>query len=745
MKKLNLIIAILLLFPVKVFCQEMSVQSFYLAETDMTANIKESLRRDQGGDLCALIKVETSVDGFNFDTGMLGVTGDVERVGGELWVYVPASVKKMTISHAQLGVIREYKLPVSLSPGRTYIMKLVSGNVRTIVDYAPTRQFLYVEINPKDAIFELDGKIKATDDGVYQEMLPFGKYQYRAYTQNYYEESGVIEISDPDNPHNLSLNLRAAFGHLSILENAAKENVGAAVYLDDKYIGRIPVKDVQLSSGTYRLRVIKEMYEVYNEIVEISDGCNRLLRPSLVPDFAEVTLVTGEGFDIYINGEHKGKTSWKGSLATGSYLFETRKKGYVPYKASYDITKNDHAKTIQVQEPTPLYGSLVISSAPAKAKIYIDGQYAGNTPKLISKQLVGDYSISVKLDGYLTQKQSVTINEGQESNLSFTLKELPALVSTHTMPAQDKYAGYTAHSINMKDDGSLDESYVTVKYNHEHKRFNTSRTLDAAVGGTYVLTMVLGDLEEIKLDQVLSWEFSNPEIADVKKGNGKLLFKPKTFGNTILNAKVEGGKDVEFHITVMPCHFPHTKSLKADESLQLETGYNWDAAFWMSEDENVATVTSTGMLTAHKSGKTVVWTASKTGVVEKFEIEVTAPAKTSASTALSTSSASRELSINSIALAENDMTANILGAREVDSNGNVCALIKVETTLDNLTFDVGMLGIVKCERVGNEIWVYVPYGIRKITIRHPQFGILRDYPIPFAIEKGRTYKMKLSI
>ena len=548
MKKFNLIIAILLLLPVKVFCQEMSVQSFYLAETDLTANTPGTMREDQNGDLCALIKVETSHDGFSFDPGQLGVRGDIERVGGELWVYVPASVKKMTISHAHLGVIRDYKIPVSLSPGRTYIMKIISGNVRTIVDYAPTRQFIYVELNPKDAIFELDGKIKATDDGVYQEMLPFGKYQYRAYAQNYYEESGVIEISDPDNTHNLSLNLRPAFGHLSILENAAKENVGAAVYIDDKYIGRIPVKDVQLSSGTYRLKVIKEMYEAYNDIVEISDGGNRILRPSLVPDFAEVTLVTGEGFDIYINGENKGKTSWRGSLSTGSYLFETRQKGHVPYKMTYDVTRNDHAKTIQIQEPTPLYGSLVISSTPAKAKIYIDGQYVGNTPKLISKQVVGDCSVSLELDGYAKQTKSVTVSEGQESSLSFTLKELL------------------------------------------------------------------------------------PE-----------------------------------------------------------------------------------------------------------------PVQAAPNNSVSTAPASQELSITGFYLVENDLTANMAGTKEYDANGNVCALIKVETSLDNPMFDVGVLGFVSCKRVGNEIWLYVPSGIRRITIKHPKHGVVSNYAFPCAIERGRTYKMNLSI
>ena len=51
-----------------------------------------------------------------------------------------------------------------------------------------------------------------------------------------------------------------------------------------------------------------------------------------------------------------------------------------------------------------------------------------------------------------------------------------------------------------------------------------------------------------------------------------------------------------------------------------------------------------------------------------------------------------------------------------DQNGNLCALIKVETTLDGFSFDVGALGVCEVRREGGEIWVYVPFGIRRVTI-----------------------------
>ena len=403
--------------------QEMSVKSFYLAETDLTANTPGTMVYDQNGNVCALIKVETTVDGFSFDVGALGVS-EVKRVGGEIWVYVPYGIRRITLSHPQLGVVRDYQIPCAIERGRTYIMKIVAGTVRTIVEYAASKQFLFIELTPKDAILEINGKIKATDNGVFQELLPFGKYQYKVYSQNYHDLVGVIEVSDPTNTHSINLALKPAFGNISILPTEKKESTGAAVYIDDKFVGQIPVNNIQVNSGTHSIRVIKDMYEAYNESFTISDGEQKQLAPSLVPDFAELTIVTTDEASIYINGELKGKHEWYGQLATGSYIFESRQKGHISYKQAYDISTKEQDKRIEIPGPTPIYGSLVISSTPSKTPIYIDGKYIGETPKYISNQVIGEYDVTIMADGYKSQTKRANIIEGGgEVSLQFTLEE----------------------------------------------------------------------------------------------------------------------------------------------------------------------------------------------------------------------------------------------------------------------------------------------------------------------------------
>ena len=107
-------------------------------------------------------------------------------------------------------------------------------------------------------------------------------------------------------------------------------------------------------------------------------------------------------------------------------------------------------------------------------------------------------------------------------------------------------------------------------------------------------------------------------------------------------------------------------------------------------------------------------------------------------------SAAQSLSVKSFKLLENDLTANTYGTVEYDQNGQVAALIKVVTVEKGFVFDGGMLGIVRTVQKAGEIWVYVPYGLQRITISHPDFGIVRNYYFPIPIEKGRTYEMELN-
>lgn len=105
----------------------------------------------------------------------------------------------------------------------------------------------------------------------------------------------------------------------------------------------------------------------------------------------------------------------------------------------------------------------------------------------------------------------------------------------------------------------------------------------------------------------------------------------------------------------------------------------------------------------------------------------------------------QKISVSRFILAESDLTAQNKSTMVEDQNGDKCALIRVQTTQKGFSFDVGSAGVQKTDdnHVG-EIWVYVPYGVRHISIRHPQLGSLANYDFPINIEKARTYIMEIT-
>jgi len=106
-------------------------------------------------------------------------------------------------------------------------------------------------------------------------------------------------------------------------------------------------------------------------------------------------------------------------------------------------------------------------------------------------------------------------------------------------------------------------------------------------------------------------------------------------------------------------------------------------------------------------------------------------------------SVGQSISVASFEKRSNDMDARI-NFPVKDQNGDVCALLKIETTQTGFVFEGGSLGIMKTEKKTGEYWVYVPYGSKRISIKHDQLGILRDYIFPEPIEKASVYLMKLT-
>ena len=234
----------LIAFILQTFCvivmqaQNLAVQSFRMDETDLTANTAGTTVIDQNGNKCALIKVETTLKGFTFDAGTLGVVKTENHVG-EVWVYVPEGVKRLSIFHEDYMPIRDYDLGMMLRRARTYVLRL-SASQQQAAEEAPTSQFVIFQVSPANATIELNGETLPVHNGSATKMMPFGSYDYRVQAPDYMPQAGKVVVDDPQQPHVVSALLR-------------REGEDRLVTVGSVTFTMIPVK-----GGTFQMGATKE-------------------------------------------------------------------------------------------------------------------------------------------------------------------------------------------------------------------------------------------------------------------------------------------------------------------------------------------------------------------------------------------------------------------------------------------------------------------------------------------------------
>ena len=428
----RVVLMLMLFVGATLSAQEISVASFKMLENDLTANTTGTMERDQNGETAALIKVVTTQQGFVFDGGMVGIVKTKQGVG-EVWVYVPHGIKKITIQHPQLGVLRDYYFPIAIEKAKTYELTLSTGKVETVVTHSVNKQFVVFSVNPTNAVVELGDEMLTVDsEGNATKGLPYGTYTYRVSCANYHTEAGQVTVT-ADGKAEVNITLRPNFGWIKFTGNS--ELNGAYIYVDNERVGQLPFTTDDLKSGVHQVKIVKNMYKTYEQQVTVQDNETTEVAVEMVPNFATVTLTTDDDSEIWVDGEMRGKGQWVGPLEIGSYTVEVKKASHRTVSEILEISTVE-ARTIQLKSPVPIHASLEISSTPLRAKVYIDGVEVGETPLLKSDVLVGHHRITLEKEGYVTENRTVELKEAVENSVSVEMKK-KAAATTANKPPQD--------------------------------------------------------------------------------------------------------------------------------------------------------------------------------------------------------------------------------------------------------------------------------------------------------------------
>lgn len=450
------VILVLSLFYSSSFAQKMSIASFKLDEADQTANVSPTMKTDMNGEKCALIKIATTQKNFSFDVGSLGITSidwqDAEHPG-EIWLYIPAGVMKITIQHPQFGSIKDYDLGGRLKKGRTYVMDLTSDQVNTLVVDYDNSQYLDIDVNPKNAEFFINGiKQKLDANGRASISLPFGTHNYRVTAQNYHPEESQIIINNKENKHSLNVRLKQAFGYLNV--SSTPDSKGAELYIDDEKVGTLPISDFPLNSGQHKVTVSHKLYLPFTENVTMSDSATVSISPILKPNYSEYEIIVDGDNDaqIFDDGDFLGTGRWKGRLSVGEHIITASKEGHKSISQKVKVEKNT-PEVLTLVKPVPKFGVLDVQTTPSNAMIYVDNKFWGTTPFTSNQILEGKHHIKLQLKGHKVEECEVDIIEGQTEKISRDLTDYCDFNISSTPMADlsidDEYIGTTPRRVNL--------------------------------------------------------------------------------------------------------------------------------------------------------------------------------------------------------------------------------------------------------------------------------------------------------
>ncbi|MBQ0056498.1 MAG: SUMF1/EgtB/PvdO family nonheme iron enzyme [Bacteroidales bacterium] len=319
---------------------QIAVESFELDEFDGTANRRETQVFDLDGNPCALIKVETTLKGLSFDTGVLGIMKSEQHVG-EIWLYVPRGVRYISIFHPDIPGLRKHDLGVSVQKARTYILKLRTGTVRTIVEEAVTSQFLVIHVEPKNAMVMVNDEAWPVNDGVARKYVPFGDYQFSVIAPDYVTHRSAARVADPDNNVVVRVSLQPNFVPITV-------NVGlnADIWIDGERRGS-GTWTGNLGAGEHRFEARKDGHisSSRQQTVNVADGPQTFTLTDPTPIYGRLMVNTLPDYaDIFIDGENVGQTPKAlNKVVVGTRKVTIRKEGYEDYTQDIVVSEGQTA------------------------------------------------------------------------------------------------------------------------------------------------------------------------------------------------------------------------------------------------------------------------------------------------------------------------------------------------------------------------------------------------------------------
>lgn len=134
---------------------------------------------------------------------------------------------------------------------------------------------------------------------------------------------------------------------------------------------------------------------------------------------------------LIINSEPQGAEVWLNNESTGE-VTPFRRKLAIGDEVSYRLSLplyHDEAGMVTVDQPRkelqfalrPAFGSVMVTSTPSGALVFLDEKQVGQTPLTLDRIASGSHSLRLQAPQYAVERRNVSVADGQTANVAVTL------------------------------------------------------------------------------------------------------------------------------------------------------------------------------------------------------------------------------------------------------------------------------------------------------------------------------------
>ena len=271
------------------------------------------------------------------------------------------------------------------------------------------------QVDPENAIVQVDSTTILTRDGKAQFNVTIGKHPYRVDSPFHEVVEDTLEVTDSVKLF-MPVVLQSFYSYLTV----KSPMIDAVVFIDGQPIGKGGSTSGHLYMGDHRLQIYRLNECFYDSVFHISKSEKKIIeltatdlrpRPQIAklavaatqeevvktdsvaaekdtltigqPQWAEVTITApDDSTQILLNREPMALGKWEGRLELGYYTVDTLKDGLESKTIPFWVD-DTLPKLLDLSAPQASYGLLNVHSNVIGATVKVNGVVVGQTPCVV--------------------------------------------------------------------------------------------------------------------------------------------------------------------------------------------------------------------------------------------------------------------------------------------------------------------------------------------------------------------------